>query len=192
MGDNQLTWREIQQQPALWPTTAERVREAVERLQLLARLKDARVVITGAGTSAYAAAAVAAAWPRSIAVPSTSGTISSSTFTSCTLPSVMERKAGILPRRSSSVCSWTAALRRRNRARTQIDGRRIQRIQALFQIDTKRFASIQCARSPLALARSRRRCASRAFRWRRPASNASRAPEIPCGRACRPPRPGRS
>ena len=71
MGDNQLTWREIQQQPALWPTTAERVREAVERLQLLARLKDARVVITGAGTSAYAAAAVAAAWPRSIAVPST-------------------------------------------------------------------------------------------------------------------------
>lgn len=66
-----LTWREIQQQPALWPTTAERVREGVERLQIRAKLQDARVVITGAGTSAYAAAAIAAAWPRATVVPST-------------------------------------------------------------------------------------------------------------------------
>ncbi len=65
------TWAEIQQQPALWPTTAKRVQEGIARLQLQARLKDARVVITGAGTSAYAASAVAAAWSRSIAVPST-------------------------------------------------------------------------------------------------------------------------
>jgi len=65
------TWREIKQQPALWPTTAERVREGMERLQVRTRLKDARVVITGAGTSAYVAAAIAEAWPRSIAVPST-------------------------------------------------------------------------------------------------------------------------
>jgi fructoselysine-6-P-deglycase FrlB-like protein len=71
MNDNSHTWREIQQQPALWPTTAARVRQAMERLQAQARLKDARVVITGAGTSAYVAAAVAAAWPRSAAVPST-------------------------------------------------------------------------------------------------------------------------
>lgn len=68
---NGHTWREIQQQPALWPTTATRVRKAMERLQSQARLKDARVVITGAGTSAYAAAAVAEAWPQSVAVPST-------------------------------------------------------------------------------------------------------------------------
>jgi tagatose-6-phosphate ketose/aldose isomerase len=66
-----LTWREIHQQPALWPTTAERVQEGVQRLQLQAKLKDARVVITGAGTSAYAAAAIAAAWPRATVVPST-------------------------------------------------------------------------------------------------------------------------
>jgi tagatose-6-phosphate ketose/aldose isomerase len=65
------TWQEIQQQPALWPTTAVRVRQGIARLQLQSRLKDARVVLTGAGTSAYAAAAVAAAWSRSIAVPST-------------------------------------------------------------------------------------------------------------------------
>lgn len=65
------TWFEIQQQPVLWPTTAIRVREGIARLELQAGLRDARAVITGAGTSAYAAAAVAAAWPRSIAVPST-------------------------------------------------------------------------------------------------------------------------
>src|SRR4051812_49992242 len=71
MNGNGHTWREIQQQPALWPTTAARVQEGIERLQAQTKLKDARVVITGAGTSAYAAAAIAAAWPRSIAVPST-------------------------------------------------------------------------------------------------------------------------
>lgn len=65
------TWHEIQQQPLLWPTTAVQVREGIARLQLQDRLANARVVITGAGTSAYAASAVAAAWPRSIAVPST-------------------------------------------------------------------------------------------------------------------------
>jgi tagatose-6-phosphate ketose/aldose isomerase len=65
------TWAEIQQQPELWPTTAKRVQEGIARLQLQSRLRNARVVITGAGTSAYAAAAVAAAWPRSLAVPST-------------------------------------------------------------------------------------------------------------------------
>jgi tagatose-6-phosphate ketose/aldose isomerase len=65
------TWFEIQQQPIVWPTTAVRVREGIAALKLQARLKDARAVITGAGTSAYAAAVVAAAWPRSRAVPST-------------------------------------------------------------------------------------------------------------------------
>lgn len=65
------TWLEIQQQPELWPTTVARVRESIARLQLPTRLTDARVVLTGAGTSAYAATAVAAAWSRSTAVPST-------------------------------------------------------------------------------------------------------------------------
>jgi tagatose-6-phosphate ketose/aldose isomerase len=65
------TYKEILQQPLLWPTTVARVRGASERLNLGARLAQARVLLTGAGTSAYAATAVAAAWPRAIAVPTT-------------------------------------------------------------------------------------------------------------------------
>src|ERR1035441_5388228 len=42
--------------------------------------------------------------------------ISSSRLTSCTLPSVTRINVGMLPRRSSSVCSLIAAFRRRNRA----------------------------------------------------------------------------
>jgi len=75
------TWLEIQQQPALWPTTAERVREGIARLELQAKLREARAVITGAGTSGYAAAAVAAAWPGSIAVPSTDLLLQTERFT---------------------------------------------------------------------------------------------------------------
>jgi tagatose-6-phosphate ketose/aldose isomerase len=71
MKGNGHTWREIQQQPTLWPTTAKLVLAEIEKPQAKARLKDARVVVTGAGTSAYAAGAIAAAWPRSVAVPST-------------------------------------------------------------------------------------------------------------------------
>lgn len=65
------TLREILQQPLLWPITLEGVRAASERLQLPARLRQARVLLTGAGTSSYAASAVAAAWPRAVAVPTT-------------------------------------------------------------------------------------------------------------------------
>jgi D-galactosamine 6-phosphate deaminase/isomerase len=71
MNGNGHTWREIEQQPALWPTTAAHVREGIDKLQAQPKLQDARVIITGAGTSAYAAAAISAAWPRSTAVPST-------------------------------------------------------------------------------------------------------------------------
>jgi tagatose-6-phosphate ketose/aldose isomerase len=65
------TWQEIQQQPLLWPITAQRVDAAMSQLKLPAKLKAARVVITGAGTSAWAANSVAPAWPRSRPVPST-------------------------------------------------------------------------------------------------------------------------
>jgi tagatose-6-phosphate ketose/aldose isomerase len=67
----QYTYEEISRQPILWPTTLSNVRSASERLQLPAKLKNARVLLTGAGTSAYAASAVASAWPRAIAVPTT-------------------------------------------------------------------------------------------------------------------------
>jgi tagatose-6-phosphate ketose/aldose isomerase len=65
------TLQEILRQPLLWPTTLKNVRSASERLQLQVKLQNARVLLTGAGTSAYAASAVASAWPRALAVPTT-------------------------------------------------------------------------------------------------------------------------
>lgn len=65
------TLHEIFQQPLLWPTTVENVRSASERQGLSVKLQQARVLLTGAGTSAYAASAVATAWPRAAAVPTT-------------------------------------------------------------------------------------------------------------------------
>ena len=40
-------------------------------MQLAVKLPEARVLLTGAGTSAYAASAVASAWPRALAIPTT-------------------------------------------------------------------------------------------------------------------------
>ena len=61
------TLREIFQQPLLWPTTVARVRAASGQLHL--DFEKARVLLTGAGSSAYAASAVASAWPHAVAVP---------------------------------------------------------------------------------------------------------------------------
>ena len=60
----QFTLAEIKQQPETWRGTFERVQQAAPG-------KLSPPVITGAGTSAYAAMAVEAAWPGSVAVPST-------------------------------------------------------------------------------------------------------------------------
>jgi len=65
------TWSEIIQQPKVWPTTLSRVERAMGHDNLRSKLEGARVLLTGAGTSAYAAAAVAANWPRAFDVPST-------------------------------------------------------------------------------------------------------------------------
>ena len=67
----QYTMPEILRQPLLWPVTLKEVRAASERMQPATKLQHARVLLTGAGTSAYAAAAVASAWPRACAVPTT-------------------------------------------------------------------------------------------------------------------------
>jgi tagatose-6-phosphate ketose/aldose isomerase len=63
------TLPEIFQQPLLWPSTVTRVRAASQQLNLAS--DQARVLLTGAGSSAYAASAVASAWPRGVAVPTT-------------------------------------------------------------------------------------------------------------------------
>jgi tagatose-6-phosphate ketose/aldose isomerase len=62
-----ITRTEIFQQPALWETTLARVRE-FDSSELEG---DARVVITGAGTSAHASTAVATAWHMARAIPTT-------------------------------------------------------------------------------------------------------------------------
>ena len=66
-----FTLPEILRQPILWPTTLDLVRNTSTALGLAATLHHARVLLTGAGTSAYAASAIAAAWPAAIAVPTT-------------------------------------------------------------------------------------------------------------------------
>jgi tagatose-6-phosphate ketose/aldose isomerase len=61
------TRAEIFQQPALWQTTIDRVREFdLSELDL-----ETLVVVTGAGTSAHAAEAIASAWPGARAVATT-------------------------------------------------------------------------------------------------------------------------
>ena len=70
-GDSRYTLAEIVQQPLLWPTTLRRVQDASKGLGLEKILKGSRVLLTGAGSSAYAADSIASAWPRSIAVPTT-------------------------------------------------------------------------------------------------------------------------
>lgn len=63
----ELTRTEIFQQPELWLTTLDRVPpDALTKLQ-----PAGNVVITGAGTSAYAAATVAASWAGAVAIPTT-------------------------------------------------------------------------------------------------------------------------
>ena len=59
-----LTHAEIFQQPELWTTTLERARAVPV-------LREGPVVLTGAGTSAHAASAVAVGWPGALAVPTT-------------------------------------------------------------------------------------------------------------------------
>jgi tagatose-6-phosphate ketose/aldose isomerase len=66
-----LTLGEIYEQPTLWRTTPPLVEDASLRLDLASIFRSRRVLLTGAGTSAHAAAAVAAAWPQAIAVPTT-------------------------------------------------------------------------------------------------------------------------
>jgi tagatose-6-phosphate ketose/aldose isomerase len=65
------TYREILQQPELWPTTVELVSAAWRRSGLERHLAGRRILFTGAGTSAYAASAAAAASARAVAVPTT-------------------------------------------------------------------------------------------------------------------------
>lgn len=62
-----FTYTEILQQPRLWPTTLE-----IARASGWGRDRpDRPTLITGTGSSAYAASAIASAWPNAMAVPTT-------------------------------------------------------------------------------------------------------------------------
>ena len=63
------TLREILHQPELWSTTVEAVHSLADRFRI--SKPHGRILLTGAGTSAYAAEAIAAAWPDAFAVPTT-------------------------------------------------------------------------------------------------------------------------
>jgi tagatose-6-phosphate ketose/aldose isomerase len=62
-----LVASEIAQQPILWPTTLQRVLSAVGSR----KFSGLPVILTGAGTSAYAASAIAEAWPGARPIPTT-------------------------------------------------------------------------------------------------------------------------
>jgi tagatose-6-phosphate ketose/aldose isomerase len=62
-----FTLNEIRQQPELWPTTLHRVASSSAHSIVQGRA----AMICGAGTSAYAASAVAASWPNAAAIPTT-------------------------------------------------------------------------------------------------------------------------
>ncbi|HUD57846.1 MAG TPA: SIS domain-containing protein [Terracidiphilus sp.] len=66
-----FTSQEIAHQPELWSVVCREVRSTAEELRIDQKLRKKRVLVTGAGSSAYAASAVAAAWPGAVAVPTT-------------------------------------------------------------------------------------------------------------------------
>jgi len=76
-----FTYSEILQQPELWPTTLEIVRKSgwPPESGLPKARSDRRILITGAGTSAYAASAIASSWPNADAIPTTDLLIESKT-----------------------------------------------------------------------------------------------------------------
>ena len=82
-----LTREEIFHQPDLWPTTLDRVRASG---MIGARSKPQPVVITGAGSSAYAASAIATSWPESRAIPTTDLLVMSEKETRSSLPEFVE------------------------------------------------------------------------------------------------------
>lgn len=81
---------EIAQQPELWPTTLERVGPA----RLSSELELFPVILSGAGTSAYAASSIAEAWPGAVAIPTTDLLIQSGANIETAMPSL--RQGGLL------------------------------------------------------------------------------------------------
>jgi tagatose-6-phosphate ketose/aldose isomerase len=104
------TLEEIYQQPILWPTTLERVAAALRDATAAARLKSARILFTGAGSSAYAAASIAAAWPHADAAATTDLLVDCQRFISDVGAAVSLARSGNSPE-SAAVVKRIRALR---------------------------------------------------------------------------------
>ena len=81
---------EIAQQPELWPTTLERV----SQFAFPDDTANLPVIFGGAGTSAYAASAIAEAWPQARAIPTTDLLIQSAQEIELSIPQL--RRGGFL------------------------------------------------------------------------------------------------
>jgi len=82
---NSLLAFEIAQQPELWPTTLQRVPS-----DWTANAMPGPAILTGAGTSAHAAAAIAQAWPGARAIPTTDLLLRSADELQSAIPSLHE------------------------------------------------------------------------------------------------------
>src|SRR5258708_4813944 len=88
-------------------------------------------------------------------------------LTSCSLPSLMKMKDGILPRRSSSVCNLIAALVERNGAQGNTDRQRsiVEHRPYLADRAQRIRRRRGCALWRSDFAQSRNRCANHASHW---------------------------
>ena len=77
---------EIAQQPALWPTTLDRLKFP----DYAGEITVAPVVFTGAGSSAYAASAIVEAWPAARALPTTDLLLESAERIEAIVPSIVD------------------------------------------------------------------------------------------------------
>ncbi len=77
---------EIAQQPLLWPTTLERVAQS----RIAGAMHGSSVLFTGAGSSAYAAAAIVEAWPAAQAIPTTDLLVQSVDQIEAIAPSIVD------------------------------------------------------------------------------------------------------
>ena len=77
---------EIAQQPAVWPTTLGRLRAQASAFHF----DELPIILTGAGTSAYAASAIAEAWPSARAIPSTDLLVESKAAMLASIPRLRE------------------------------------------------------------------------------------------------------
>jgi tagatose-6-phosphate ketose/aldose isomerase len=66
LADNGFARSKVWQQTNLWLTTLDRISKTYAHIQSRRDIAHSRVLVTGTGTSGYAASAIASAWPRAI------------------------------------------------------------------------------------------------------------------------------